>query len=107
MSDSESLLRAILSLAARQAFSVEALTEVVTKGGGRKQLEAFNLCDGTKTQAEVVKVAKLDQGNFSKTVARWINSGVMFRLGEGRETRLLHAYPLPTSTSKKGKRSDR
>ena len=102
MSDSDYLLRAILSLSARQAFPVETLAEIVVGNGGKKQVEAFNLCDGSRTQGEVAKAAKLDQGNFSKTLARWITAGVMFKLGEGRETRLLHAYPLPPGAGKNG-----
>lgn len=95
MSDEITLLRAIFSLTARQAFSVDSLREIV--GPGAKQIRAFNMCDGSRSQGDIVKAIKLDQGNFSKTVARWIDAGVVIRLGEGRDTKLLHIYPLPKS----------
>jgi hypothetical protein len=93
-SNSETLLRAILGVVARQAFPVEKLREIVMKGSGDKQLRAFNMCDGTKGQSDIAKTLKLDSGNFSRTVMRWIDAGVLFRVGEGREAKLLHVYPL-------------
>ena len=104
MSNSETLLKAILSMTARQALPVNVVSEIVLKGGGgTKQLHAFNMCDGNMSQGEVAKAAKIDSGNFSKTVNRWIDSGILFRLGEGRESRLLHVYPLPTNVGKKAR----
>lgn len=100
--NSEALLRAILSVSARQTFPPDKLAEIVlSKGAGTKQLEAFNLCDGTRAQGEVAKALKLDAGNFSKTVGRWIDAGIVFRLGEGRESKLLHVYPLVATPKKK------
>lgn len=101
--NSEALLRAILSVTARQTFPSDKLAEIVlSKGAGAKQLAAFNLCDGTKGQGEIAKAVKLDPGNFSKTVGRWIEAGIVFRLGEGREAKLLHVYPLNGDAKKKG-----
>jgi hypothetical protein len=97
--DNTVLLRAILSITARQTFSVASVAEIV--GAGEKQHRAFNLCDGTRTQGEVAKAAKIDRGNFSKSVSRWADSGILFRLGEGRETKLLHVYPLPADAAKR------
>jgi hypothetical protein len=91
--NNEALLRAILRMVARQAFSATDLSDIV--GSGEKQRRAYNMCDGTKTQGQIAKAIKLNDGNFSKTVSRWVDAGVLFRLGEGRETKLLHAYPLP------------
>ncbi len=106
MPDSETLLKAILHMTARQALPVNTVAEIVMKGsGGSKQLRAFNLCDGSLSQSEVAKAAKIDGGNFSKTVNRWIGSGILFRLGDGRDTRLLHAYPLPTDLGKKTRKA--
>lgn len=103
----EALLRAILAVTARQTFPPDRLTEIVmAKGASTKQVAAFNLCDGSRGQGEIAKALKLDQGNFSKTVARWIEAGVLFRLGVGREAKLLHVYPLAeAATKKKGARS--
>jgi hypothetical protein len=92
---SEVLLRAILNVTARSAFPPKKLARIVMPSGSReKQLKAYNLCDGTKRQGEIAKSLRLDSGNFSKTVGRWVDEGVMFRLGEGRDARLLHVYPL-------------
>ncbi|QOJ18498.1 MAG: MarR family transcriptional regulator [Phycisphaeraceae bacterium] len=100
--NSEALLRAVLSVTARQTFPPDKLAEIVlSKGAGTKQLSAFNLCDGTKAQGEIAKALKLDPGNFSKTVGRWIDSGIVFRLGEGRDAKLLHVYPLNGDATKK------
>ena len=105
MSDNnEALLRAILMTTGRQAFSVERLTDIVlSKGASAKQVQAYNMCDGTKVQADIVRALKLDAGNFSRTVARWMMEGVVFKLGEGRDARLVHIYPLPDSVGKKRK----
>ena len=55
-SNNEQLLRAILSVTARQTFSADKLAEIVlSKTAGTKQLKAFNLCDGTKSQSEIAK----------------------------------------------------
>lgn len=99
LSEDTALLRAIFCMTARQAFSVDKIREIV--GAGDKQHHAFNLCDGTKSQGEIAKAAKIASGNFSNTVSRWIEAGVVIRLGEGRETRLLHAYPIPVSAAKR------
>lgn len=93
--ESQALLRAILSVLARQTFPPERLLEIVDPTGQRgKQLKAFNLCDGTASQAEIAKAAQLDQGSLSRTVTRWIEQGVVFRLGEGRDAKLLHVYAI-------------
>ena len=100
--NSEALLRAILAICGRQTFSPERLTEIVSPGGA-KHVQAFNLCDGSKGQGEIGKALKLDSGNFSRTVSRWIEEGVVVRLGEGREAKLLHVYPLPRRVKAKKK----
>lgn len=100
---SDALLRAILSVVARGAFPPAKIAEIVlSKGAGPKQVQAYNLCDGTRGQADITKALKLDPGNFSRTVSRWVDSGIVFRLGEGREAKLLHAYPLSTDAKKNG-----
>lgn len=101
LSEETVLLRGIWSMTARQAFSVEALDEIV--GSGEKQRRAFNMCDGTKTQSEIVKATKIDPGNFSKTLARWIEAGIVLRLAEGRESKLLHVYPLSPTKQKRAR----
>lgn len=93
MDNSQVYLKAMLAMLARQTFPPEKLSALVGKG---KQLEAYNLCDGTRTQAEVAKALSLDRGNFSKTVARWAELGVLIRVSEGKETRPVHLYPVAT-----------
>jgi DNA-binding MarR family transcriptional regulator len=97
--NSELLLRAILATTARQAFPVDRIVEIVSKGGD-KQLRAYNMCDGTRGQSDIAKLLKLDQGNFSRTVGRWVDAGIVFRLGNGRDAKLLHVYPLPEDAGK-------
>jgi len=101
--DSDVLLRAILSVCARGSIPPNKLQQIIMPSGSKeKQRLAYNLCDGTKTQGEIAKSLKLDAGNFSRTVGRWLEEGVVFRLGEGREAKLLHVYPLTKDMAKGG-----
>lgn len=97
-------LKAILATLARQTFPPEALSKLVapTKSG-EKQLVAYNLCDGSRSQTEIAKELNLDAGAFSRTVSRWVELGILVRVGEKRDTRLVHLYPLPIEMPKRGK----
>lgn len=97
MNGDESFLRAILATVARQTFPPARIGEIV--GTGEKQLRAFNLCDGTRTQADIVKELGLDKSNFSKTLGRWVDEGIAIRVG--KDSLPLHVYPLPASMLKK------
>lgn len=91
----EPLLRVLICVTGRVAVPPTDLRHQVTAGGaGTKQIEAFNLCDGAHTQTEIIKALALDSGNFSRTVKRWEQRGIVFRLGTGKDERLLHLYPL-------------
>lgn len=104
MANEEVLLRAILSTIARQTFSPNELRAIVSPAGtATKQLAAYNLCDGTRSQAEIAKKLSLDTGNFSKTISRWVEQGVAFKLGSGTEQRILHLYPIPEQPGGKEK----
>lgn len=94
----ETLLRAILATVARQTFSPTQILEVMGQKAGEKQYRAFNLCDGTRTQAEIAKELGLDSANFSKTINRWIDGGIVIRVGEQHQVRPLHVYPLPETS---------
>lgn len=97
----EALLRAILSMTARQAFSEEKVLQIVApKSPGETQIAAYNLCDGTRLQGEIAKELKLDPSNFSKTVARWVEAGIVVRLGDKSESKPLHIYPIPKERTK-------
>jgi hypothetical protein len=102
MADTDDLLRILIQVTGRTAFPEERLREIV--GTSPKHLAAYNLCDGTRVQAEVVKAAKIDQGSFSKTASRWVEEGALFRIGTDRDVKLLHVYPLTNKpkTAKKG-----
>lgn len=106
MASQDQFLRAILATVARQTFSPDFIFDTVAGSGDKgKQLRAYNLCDGTRSQAEIGKELKLDPSNFSKTLNRWIDSGIVIRVGEGRDTKPLHVYPLPeTALNKRGKK---
>lgn len=99
----EALLRAILSTVARQAFSEARLREIVmSRGAGQAQMKAYNACDGTKTQSEIAKAEGLDRGNFNRTLSRWEEAGIIFRIGPDEKP--LHVYPLrPEGTASKEK----
>ncbi len=102
MEMSEAYLKAILATVARQTFPPEMLAKLVMpKGGGEKQLTAYNLCDGQHTQAEIGKAVSLDKGNLSRTIARWVEQGIVFRVGDGNDVRPLHLYPLVQETEPK------
>lgn len=94
MDTNEVLLRAILATVARQAFPPAELAKLITVNtGGAKQISAYNLCDGQTPQKEIGKQAKLDKGSLSRSVARWIEIGIVVRVG--REQNPMHLYPLP------------
>lgn len=91
----EALLRAILAVVARQTFPPKQLyTLVAPRSGMQKQVKAFNLCDGSRTQSEVAKMLSLDAGNFSRQVKRWIELGIMTRIIVDGIDKPIHVYPI-------------
>ncbi len=94
-SEGKSLLRALLSVTARLAFTEAQVSAIVAPTASqKKQIKAFNACDGTKSQGEVAKNLKLDHGNFSRTVKRWVEAGVVHRITIDGDDRLLHVFPI-------------
>jgi hypothetical protein len=89
----DAILKGILATVGRTAFPPDKLYKIVapTKGSA-KQVLAYNLCDGETPQAEIGKRAKLDRGNLSKTIAKWVEAGVVVRVGADGHP--LHLYPL-------------
>jgi hypothetical protein len=87
------LLRCAIQLVGRIAIPVEKVQESV--GSGRKRIDAFNLADGTNSQQDIAKKLRIDPGNLSRTSTRWVNDGIAFWLGQGREKRLCHVYAIP------------
>ena len=97
----EALLRALLTTAGRSAFTHDDMCAVIDPTGhGAKQIRAFNLADGTRSQTQIAKQLKINSGNFSRTVGRWVERGILFRLGDGRDATLLHVYPIPAKRPK-------
>lgn len=97
MSTTEDLLKGVLATVARTAFPPDVLYKIVAPtAGSEKQLLAYNLCDGTTPQAEIGKKAKLDAGNLSRSIAKWMEAGVVIRVGDDKFP--LHVYPLTKAT---------
>ena len=95
MSSTDIYMKAMMSLIARQTFPPEKLKNLISSKGTPKLMEAFNLCDGTNSQSEVVARCGIDAGNFSRTVKQWVEDGIIVRVGDGKDTKLVHVYPLP------------
>lgn len=94
MDASEVYLKAMMSLIARQTFSSERLAQIVSPNLHKKTLEAFNLCDGSRTQSEIAAYLKIDPAQFSKTVKRWVDEGAAIRVTQQGAVRPVHVYPI-------------
>ena len=93
MDNSGSLLRAIFMMLGRGTFPPVALHRLVApQKNSSKNLMAYNACDGATPQAEIARKAKLDKGALSRLLTRWIDAGIMVRIG--RDQFPLHIYPL-------------
>lgn len=101
----EQLMQCLVQVVARAAIAETRVREIV--GTGAKQLRAFNLADGTKSQLQISKATGIDQGNLSRTFQRWVESGVAFWMGEGKETRLMHVYPISAANQRVNKAGKR
>jgi hypothetical protein len=96
MDTTETLLKAILTVVSRATIPPQELSKIVAPTAkSDKQILAYNLCDGATSQAEICKKAKLDKGNLSNCITRWIDAGVMVRVGPDRLP--MHLYPLSKS----------
>ena len=96
MNETETLLQAILAMVSRGTFPPEELRKIVAPTvKSDKQVLAYNLCDGETPQAAICKNAKLDKGSLSTSISRWVEAGVMVRIGPDRLP--MHLYPLPKS----------
>ena len=60
------------------------------------------MCDGTMAQSDIAKVAGLDNGNFSRTMSRWVEEGVVIKVSTAEGERPVHVYPLPAKYKKAG-----
>ncbi len=94
----EHLLQCLIHVVGRAAVSEDRVREIVATGD--KQVDAFNLFDGTRTQTDVAQKVGVDQGNLSRATSRWVENGVAFWIGEGDAARLLHIFPIPLTKAK-------
>lgn len=88
----EQLASCLIQVIGRYAIPPDRVREVV--GDGKSNVRAFNMCDGMHTQREIAKKLRIDQGQLSRTFARWVEGGIAFPVGDGNEARLLHIYPV-------------
>lgn len=93
----DELLRALLATAGRVAVPPDLLRTTISPSGAPKYIHAYNLCDGTRAAADIARLAQLDLSNLSKVVTRWVDAGVLFKVGE--VPNLLHLYRLPGGAS--------
>ncbi len=99
MTTSDELLKAILATLARSTFPLTALAKIVAPtASSERQVMAYNMCDGETPQAEICKKTKIAKGNLSNLITRWVEAGVMIRIGPERLP--LHVYPLSKSVIK-------
>lgn len=87
------LLQFAVRILGRSVMPPETVREII--GAGKKQIRAFNLCDGNHTLTQIAQKTRINSGNLSRTLDRWETLGVIFRIGESRSTRPLHVYPIP------------
>lgn len=93
MDMNESLLRAVFATVARSAFSPKDVHRLVApQVGSDKNLVAYNLCNGSTPQADIARKSKLDKGNLSRLITRWIEAGIVVRIGTDQLP--LHVFPL-------------
>ncbi|MBI5262710.1 MAG: MarR family transcriptional regulator [Bradyrhizobium sp.] len=104
MNTTDALLKAILATVGRTAFPPEALYKIVAPtAGSDKQLAAYNMCNGERAQSDIRKKLKLDAGNFSRLVTKWVEAGIIVRVGA--EEFPLHLYPLVKPSGKTPKKA--
>lgn len=102
MTTDEVYLKAILATVARQTFPVGQLAEMVApRSDSTKQIAAYNLCDGQHSQAQIAAKSGMDSSNLSKTISRWVDLGIVVKVGEGADQKPVHVYPLPASAAEK------
>ena len=99
------LLRCLVHVIGRVAIPIEQAREIV--GTGHNRLKAFNMCDGTKTIADIARATRIDSGNLSRAVANWVEHGIAFWVGGENDERLLHIYPIPKADARRARRGGR
>ena len=101
----EQLLSCLVKVIGRATMPPERVAELV--GNGRSNLKAYNMCDGVASQGDIARKLRIDQGQLSKTVSRWVEAGIVFRMGAGEDSRPLHIYPVQSSKKRAPARKKR
>jgi len=95
------LLRCILHVMGRSVIPPDEIRAAV--GKGKNRVKAFNLFDGNNTLQEVARKTRIDQGNLSRAATSWVENGIVFWVGEGNDSRLLHVYPIPEKAPRRAR----
>lgn len=90
------LLKVLIAVTGRGVFSPDQISQIVAPRGRGPYILAYNLCDGATPLAEIARLAKLDRANLHKATLKWIEAGILFRVGPNEM--LLHLYSLPPQT---------
>lgn len=98
----EDLLECLIQIIGRVAIPADKVYDVI--GNNSRQIKAFNLCDGSNGLTKIAKQCGIDKGSFSRTTSRWVENGIAFWVGRGKDARLSHVYPIPESLNKNRKR---
>lgn len=83
VSTTDELLRVLIAVTGRVAIPEARLRVLVGRNPrtGDKYMAAYDLCDGSRGVSEIARLSGLDHGNLSRTITRWVDQGVMFKLG--------------------------
>lgn len=89
------LVRTLVAMIGRMAFPEERLRPLVSPTGSSALLEAYRMCNGRTPLAAIVKATQMDFGQLSRTVKKWVEAGIMYKVGPKQLP--LHLYPLAPS----------
>ena len=103
--DQGDLLRLLVHVIGRVAVPADEVRLVV--GAGKNRIQAFNLCDGNHTLEDIRRETKIDSGNLSRAATSWLENGIAFWMGQGKDARLLHIYPIPERERTRGRKAEK
>lgn len=90
----QQLLSAILQTVGRAAFADDdEVLKII--GSSPRNLAAYKMCDGSRSQTAIAKAADINAGNFSRLVAKWEAAGILCKIGGPGDIKLLQVYKLP------------
>ncbi|MGH2684887.1 MAG: hypothetical protein ACRDJP_05400 [Actinomycetota bacterium] len=90
-----SLARVLVHVLARGPVAEDYIRGVVApRGTERRWIQAYNLCDGTRTDAQIAEAVGLDQDALGRAIDRWQSVGIIFPIQSNGATQMLHLYPI-------------